>query len=103
MLDKLGGTYAPRPSPGPHKLRECLPLTVSLILQSPALRTRLVPLEIQRLLAAGEAPLDALELLEEVRHVLLQPVDELGAGEVTEDRRPGEADRWTCHTTDLHP
>jgi small subunit ribosomal protein S4e len=30
MLDKLGGTYAPRPSPGPHKLRECLPLTIFL-------------------------------------------------------------------------
>jgi len=30
MLDKLGGTYAPRPSPGPHKLRESLPLTVFL-------------------------------------------------------------------------
>lgn len=28
MLDKLSGTYAPRPSPGPHKLRECLPLIV---------------------------------------------------------------------------
>eukprot|EP01007_Sphenomonas_quadrangularis_P003943 NODE_891_length_1109_cov_979.941509_g728_i0.p1 GENE.NODE_891_length_1109_cov_979.941509_g728_i0~~NODE_891_length_1109_cov_979.941509_g728_i0.p1 ORF type:complete len:270 (+),score=83.99 NODE_891_length_1109_cov_979.941509_g728_i0:73-882(+) len=26
MLDKLGGVYAPRPRPGPHKLRECLPL-----------------------------------------------------------------------------
>jgi len=26
MLDKLGGVYAPRPTPGPHKLRECLPL-----------------------------------------------------------------------------
>ncbi|KAL1234903.1 Small ribosomal subunit protein [Trichinella pseudospiralis] len=26
MLDKLSGTFAPRPSPGPHKLRECLPL-----------------------------------------------------------------------------
>jgi small subunit ribosomal protein S4e len=25
MLDK-NGTWAPRPSPGPHKLRECLPL-----------------------------------------------------------------------------
>eukprot|EP00493_Phyllostaurus_siculus_P001328 UN01336 len=23
MLDKLSGTFAPRPSPGPHKLREC--------------------------------------------------------------------------------
>ncbi|KAJ3449296.1 40S ribosomal protein S4 [Anaeramoeba flamelloides] len=30
MLDKLGGTWAPRPSTGPHKLRECLPLTLLL-------------------------------------------------------------------------
>lgn len=30
MLSKLGGNFAPRPSPGPHKLRECLPLTVLL-------------------------------------------------------------------------
>jgi len=30
MLDKLGGTYAPRPSPGPHKLRESLPLIIFL-------------------------------------------------------------------------
>jgi len=30
MLDKLGGTYAPRPSPGPHRLRESLPLTILL-------------------------------------------------------------------------
>ncbi|EJU03689.1 40S ribosomal protein S4 [Dacryopinax primogenitus] len=30
MLDKLSGTYAPRPSPGPHKLRECLPLVIFL-------------------------------------------------------------------------
>lgn len=28
MLDKMSGTFAPRPSPGPHKLRECLPLIV---------------------------------------------------------------------------
>jgi len=28
MLDKLGGLFAPRPSPGPHKLRECLPLGI---------------------------------------------------------------------------
>lgn len=26
MLDKLTGSFAPRPSSGPHKLRECLPL-----------------------------------------------------------------------------
>ncbi|RIB09061.1 hypothetical protein C2G38_2132846 [Gigaspora rosea] len=26
ILDKLTGTYAPRPSSRPHKLRECLPL-----------------------------------------------------------------------------
>jgi len=30
MLDKLGGVFAPRPSPGPHKLRECLPLIILL-------------------------------------------------------------------------
>ncbi|CAG8698004.1 5267_t:CDS:2, partial [Dentiscutata heterogama] len=30
MLDKLTGTYAPRPSAGPHKLRECLPLVIFL-------------------------------------------------------------------------
>eukprot|EP01087_Luapelamoeba_hula_P011557 TRINITY_DN314_c0_g1_i1.p1 TRINITY_DN314_c0_g1~~TRINITY_DN314_c0_g1_i1.p1 ORF type:complete len:273 (-),score=45.69 TRINITY_DN314_c0_g1_i1:73-891(-) len=28
MLDKLGGVFAPRPSTGPHKLRECLPLVI---------------------------------------------------------------------------
>jgi len=30
LLDKLTGSYAPRPSPGPHKLRECLPLVIFL-------------------------------------------------------------------------
>ncbi|KAG0562379.1 hypothetical protein KC19_9G141500 [Ceratodon purpureus] len=30
MLDKLGGAFAPKPSPGPHKERECLPLVVML-------------------------------------------------------------------------
>jgi small subunit ribosomal protein S4e len=30
MLDKLSGRYAPRPSTGPHKLRECIPLVVFL-------------------------------------------------------------------------
>eukprot|EP00842_Homolaphlyctis_polyrhiza_P000721 jgi/Hompol1/164/HPOL_001280-RA len=28
MLDKLTGTWAPKPSSGPHKTRECLPLIV---------------------------------------------------------------------------
>jgi small subunit ribosomal protein S4e len=28
MLDKLTGSFAPRPSSGPHKLRECLPLVL---------------------------------------------------------------------------
>jgi len=32
MLNKLGGIWAPRPSTGPHKLRECLP--ISLILRN---------------------------------------------------------------------
>jgi len=30
MLDKLTGVWAPKPSPGPHKQRECLPLIVLL-------------------------------------------------------------------------
>lgn len=30
MLDKLTGRHAPRPSQGPHKLRECLPLVIFL-------------------------------------------------------------------------
>jgi len=30
MLGKLGGIYAPRPSTGPHKMRECLPLSLIL-------------------------------------------------------------------------
>jgi small subunit ribosomal protein S4e len=30
MLDKLGGVFAPRPSAGPHKLRECIPLVILL-------------------------------------------------------------------------
>lgn len=29
-LDKLKGVYATRPSPGPHKLRDCIPMTVLL-------------------------------------------------------------------------
>ena len=30
MLDKMGGAWAPRPSTGPHKLRECLPIILIL-------------------------------------------------------------------------
>lgn len=30
MLDKLTGTWAPKPSSGPHKQRECIPLVVFL-------------------------------------------------------------------------
>eukprot|EP00747_Dinoflagellata_sp_TGD_P087495 gnl/TRDRNA2_/TRDRNA2_163643_c0_seq5.p2 gnl/TRDRNA2_/TRDRNA2_163643_c0~~gnl/TRDRNA2_/TRDRNA2_163643_c0_seq5.p2 ORF type:complete len:260 (-),score=49.56 gnl/TRDRNA2_/TRDRNA2_163643_c0_seq5:81-860(-) len=30
MLDKLKGRWAPRPSAGPHKLRECVPLIILL-------------------------------------------------------------------------
>ena len=30
MLDKLGGVFAPRPSTGPHKLRESLPMVIFL-------------------------------------------------------------------------
>jgi len=30
MLDKLTGVFAPKPSQGPHKQRECLPLIIFL-------------------------------------------------------------------------
>jgi small subunit ribosomal protein S4e len=30
LLSKLGGIWAPRPSTGPHKLRECLPISLAL-------------------------------------------------------------------------
>lgn len=30
MLDKLSGTWAPKPTSGPHRLRECLPLVILL-------------------------------------------------------------------------
>nr|CAD1828461.1 unnamed protein product [Ananas comosus var. bracteatus] len=30
MLDKLGGAFAPKPTQGPHKARECLPLVLIL-------------------------------------------------------------------------
>jgi hypothetical protein len=30
MLSKMGGIWAPKPAPGPHKQRECLPLSLIL-------------------------------------------------------------------------
>jgi len=30
MLDKMGGCFAPKPSPGPHKSRECMPMALLL-------------------------------------------------------------------------
>lgn len=30
MLSKMGGIFAPKPSSGPHKQRECLPLSIIL-------------------------------------------------------------------------
>jgi len=47
MLDKMGGTWAPRPSTGPHKLRECLPLI--LILRN-RLKYALTKKEVQKIL-----------------------------------------------------
>merc|ERR1711988_846068 len=46
ILDKMGGTWAPRPSTGPHKLRECLPLV--LILRN-RLKYALTNKEVQRI------------------------------------------------------
>merc|ERR1711939_658 len=47
MLDKMGGVWAPRPSTGPHKLRECLPLI--LVLRN-RLKYALTKKEVQKIL-----------------------------------------------------
>jgi len=47
MLDKMGGAWAPRPSTGPHKLRECLPLV--LVLRN-RLKYALTKKEVQQIL-----------------------------------------------------
>jgi small subunit ribosomal protein S4e len=47
MLDKLSGIFAPKPSPGPHKTRECLPLL--LILRN-RLKYALTGKEVQQIL-----------------------------------------------------
>jgi len=47
MLDKLSGIFAPKPSPGPHKTRECLPLI--LILRN-RLKYALTGKEVQQIL-----------------------------------------------------
>merc|ERR1711976_425313 len=47
MLNKMGGVWAPRPSTGPHKLRECLPLI--LILRN-RLKYALTKKEVQQIL-----------------------------------------------------
>jgi len=51
MLDKMSGIFAPRPSAGPHKLRECLPLLILLRnrLKYALNRTEVVKILMQRL------------------------------------------------------
>jgi len=55
MLDKMGGTWAPRPSTGPHKLRECLPLV--LILRN-RLKYALTKKEVQQICMLGLVKVD---------------------------------------------
>jgi len=55
MLDKMGGTWAPRPSTGPHKLRECLPLV--LILRN-RLKYALTKKEVQSILMQRHIKVD---------------------------------------------
>merc|ERR1712216_978095 len=56
MLDKMGGTWAPRPSTGPHKLRECLPLI--LVLRN-RLKYALTGKEVQKILMQRLVLIDA--------------------------------------------
>merc|ERR1712159_141664 len=55
MLEKMGGTWAPRPSTGPHKLRECLPLV--LILRN-RLKYALTKKEVQQICMMGLVKVD---------------------------------------------
>eukprot|EP00658_Telonema_sp_P-2_P041878 TRINITY_DN2_c0_g2_i2.p2 TRINITY_DN2_c0_g2~~TRINITY_DN2_c0_g2_i2.p2 ORF type:complete len:246 (+),score=84.74 TRINITY_DN2_c0_g2_i2:357-1094(+) len=55
MLDKMGGTWAPRPSTGPHKMRECLPLV--LILRN-RLKYALTKKEVQQICMMGLVKVD---------------------------------------------
>nr|BAK03384.1 predicted protein [Hordeum vulgare subsp. vulgare] len=52
MLDKMSGVFAPRPSAGPHKLRECLPLIILLRnrLRYALTRTEVTKIVMQRLI-----------------------------------------------------
>ena len=53
MLDKLTGIFAPRPSTGPHKMRESLPLLILLLLLLlPYSLLLLLPSQLQLLLPA---------------------------------------------------
>jgi len=56
MLDKLGGTFAPRPTPGPHKLRECLPL---MIILRNRLKLALTGLEVKKIVMMRTVKIDA--------------------------------------------
>jgi small subunit ribosomal protein S4e len=49
LLDKLSGLYAPKASPGPHKLRDCMPLVVFI-------RNRYVGIESGRNMARNFRP-----------------------------------------------
>jgi len=55
MLDKLSGVWAPRPCPGPHKLRECLPLV--LILRN-RLKYALTGIEVRQILMQKKVLVD---------------------------------------------
>lgn len=57
MLDKLGGIWAPRPSTGPHKLRECLPL---IILLRNRLKYALTRKEVQMILMNRNVKVDGV-------------------------------------------
>lgn len=52
LLPKLGGKFAPKPSGGPHKLRECMPLIILLRnrLKYALTRTEVTKIVVQRLI-----------------------------------------------------
>merc|ERR1712159_91743 len=55
MLDKMGGTWAPKPAAGPHKSRECLPL---ILLLRNRLNYALTAREVRMILAERKVRVD---------------------------------------------
>lgn len=75
LLSKMGGVYATRPSQGPHKLRECLPLSIILkyIYQHEETSSRLL-LPVVKLTTFFKIRSPALKLIIKLEETLSSPL-----------------------------